>query len=275
MLRALAGVGGLAAGYAGASRVTDSARQNSLAARHTSTLHAAPAALASDGVAVVANVFSEADLSACLAASACRALPTREVPSTSIWRGSSTGRFHRIDFEAGDVAAFEALERRLLPLVTAFFGDEPAVTTVYRSELQLLTAVPASTDQIWHSDNRSRGLTLVVPLGGEGFTEANGATQLLPGTHLVGGLDTVAGFRALLRDGPCLGRAPRGSVLAYDARLYHRGTGNASSEARPCLVLRYDSKETPPPGVGIPGTFAHATAAMAMHLAAACAVGLR
>jgi hypothetical protein len=83
------------------------------------------------------------------------------------------------------------------------------------------------------------------------------------------------GLRAVLREGPRLACAPLGSVVAYDARTYHRGTGNASAEARPCLVLRYDARATPPPGVGMVGTFAHSAAASVLHVAAACAVRWR
>ena len=52
---------------------------------------------------------------------------------------------------------------------------------IYRTELQLLTAAPQSQSQIWHSDHRAHGLTLVVPL--VSFTPDNGGTQVLPGSH--------------------------------------------------------------------------------------------
>ena len=52
---------------------------------------------------------------------------------------------------------------------------------IYRSEMQILNAVPGSKDQSWHSDNRKRGLSIIVPL--VDFTADNGGTQMLVGSH--------------------------------------------------------------------------------------------
>mmetsp|Transcript_72972 Transcript_72972/g.219106 ORF Transcript_72972/g.219106 Transcript_72972/m.219106 type:complete len:275 (+) Transcript_72972:1-825(+) len=176
------------------------------------------------------------------------------------WTESAFGRYHRIVFSSEDTAAFAAVERPLLPFVSAFFDG---AQDVFRSELQLLTAVPHSGDQIWHSDNRARGLTLIIPL--VDFSLDNGATQLLPGSHRL-----ASGARhaldAALQHGPRIACAPLGSVVAYDARTYHRGLGNSTGAPRPALVLRYDSRETPPPGCGPIGSAVHAGAAEALHL---------
>ena len=45
----------------------------------------------------------------------------------------------------------------------------------------MMTAVPRCASQKWHSDNRTRGLTIIVPL--VDFTAVNGATQVLTGSH--------------------------------------------------------------------------------------------
>ena len=45
---------------------------------------------------------------------------------------------------------------------------------------QILNAVPGSVSQTWHSDNRSRGLTIIIPL--VDFTVDNGPTQVLVAT---------------------------------------------------------------------------------------------
>lgn len=44
-----------------------------------------------------------------------------------------------------------------------------------------MTALPGSTNQTWHADNTSRGLSIIIPL--VDFTAANGGTQLLVGSH--------------------------------------------------------------------------------------------
>ena len=102
-----------------------------------------------------------------------------------IWRASAPGRLHRREetFDKSDLKVLEQVERRFWPLVLDFFrdgdqdGDEDGALGIYRSELQVMTALPGSTAQTWHSDNRSRGLTIIVPL--VDFTAANGATQVL------------------------------------------------------------------------------------------------
>ena len=100
------------------------------------------------------------------------------------------------------------------------------------------------------------------------FTLDNGATQLLPGSHTL----TGASWRLLLRDGARVVTPRVGSLALYDARTYHRGLGNSTLEARPALVFRYDRAESPPPGVGLFGSVAHATAARALHVGTAAGV---
>lgn len=175
------------------------------------------------------------------------------------WRPSAFGRYHRIEFGAADSATLAELESLLLPLARAFFGG----AEFYRSELQLLTAAPDSGTQIWHSDNRARGITVVVPLE-VGFSAANGGTQVLPGSH-------QPRSWGALRDGARVMAAPLGSVGLYDARTYHRGLGNETAASRPALVFRWDAIDSRPPGVGVAGTLAHACAASAMHVLGAWA----
>lgn len=124
--------------------------------------------------------------------------------------------------------------------------------------LQLLTAVPQSSNQMWHSDNQSRGLTVIVPL--VDFTLHNGATQVLARSH--------QSLRCL-GEGAQVLIAPRGGIAAYDARVFHRGLGNTTDCSRPALVYRYDDVRTPPPGVGIAGALWNAAAATAAHLVTA------
>ena len=140
----------------------------------------------------------------------------------------------------------------------AFFeADGGSARDVFRSELQLLTATPESKNQMWHSDNRQRGVTIVVPL--VDFTLENGATQLLGSTH-------NEAWSLVMQEGAQVPQAAAGSIVAYDARTYHRGLGNRTGEPRPALVFRYDRQSTPPPGVGVAGALTHAAAATFLHL---------
>lgn len=151
----------------------------------------------------------------------------------------------------------EGIERDIWPLVEGFFReqeeekDDTATTDtmsdIFRSELQLMTAVPGSGNQSWHKDNRARGLSIIVPL--VDFTAANGGTQLLLGSHdKKWPLASGQGARVV--------HAPAGSVVAYDSRTIHRGLGNEMSEGRPALIFCYDRIESPPPGCGTLGSVA-------------------
>ena len=208
------------------------------------------------------------------------------IPQDEPWRLSAYGRYHRLEnhLSKEDLRVLEQIEQQILPLVEGFFSEEggggddesleksrddakstksatTSTTTtntlmdgIYRSELQLMTAVPGSNNQSWHKDNRARGLSIIIPL--VDFTPDNGGTQLLLGSHnnnwpLLfsspnGGGGGGGGARVV--------RAPAGSVVAYDSRTIHRGLGNETSEGRPALIFCYDRIETPPPGCGTLGS---------------------
>ena len=143
--------------------------------------------------------------------------------------------------------------------------------TACLSRAQILNAVPGSVSQTWHSDNRSRGLSIIIPL--VEFTKDNGPTQLILGSH-AGAWSTVA------REGAQVVVAPVGSIAAYDSRTYHRGLGNDTDQGRPALIFCYDRIASPPPGyTGVFGSIAHAYLAGLLNLASAgwilCAASAR
>lgn len=194
------------------------------------------------------------------------------MPQDETWRLSAYGRYHCLENHLGedDIRLLEQIEQLIYPLVQGFFqqqdiddennegGSDKSTTTtntttstsnkvmdgIYRSELQLMTAVPGSGNQSWHKDNRARGLSIIVPL--VDFTPENGGTQLLLGSH--------NNKWPLGQGGARVVQAPAGSVVAYDSRTIHRGLGNETSVGRPALIFCYDRVETPPPGCGTLGS---------------------
>jgi hypothetical protein len=182
--------------------------------------------------------------------------PRRRGPGASAttaeetWRLSALGRYHRTEpnLDKDDIYMLESIEEKIWPLVRAFFREkeEESSTTndsnIYRSELQLMTSVPGSKHQSWHRDNRSRGLSVIVPL--VDFSAENGGTQLLLGSHR----------RSWPLEGARVVNAPAGSVVAYDSRTIHRGLGNETTEGRPAVIFCYDRVESPPPGCGTLGS---------------------
>ena len=216
------------------------------------------------------------------------------IPKDEPWRLSAYGRYHRLEnhLDKEDLRVLEQIEQQILPLVEGFFCEEgggdgdgddddrsleksrDATTTskstststttnntntimdgIYRSELQLMTAVPGSNNQSWHRDNRARGLSIIIPL--VDFTPENGGTQLLLGSHDTNWpllFSTANGGGGGGGGGARVVRAPAGSIVAYDSRTIHRGLGNETSEGRPALIFCYDRIETPPPGCGTLGS---------------------
>jgi ectoine hydroxylase-related dioxygenase (phytanoyl-CoA dioxygenase family) len=150
------------------------------------------------------------------------------------------------------------------------------VTNYKLTQLQLLTAEPGSTHQIWHRDNVAPGLTAIVALRD---VTTNGPTELLLCTHKkentifdfisnnLSVLPELEGSQSLTqRDAyrPLLATLNAGDAIFYDSRILHRGRGfgstaptgsNDDDTSRPVLVLRWDALITPPPGTSMVGTF--------------------
>jgi hypothetical protein len=116
----------------------------------------------------------------------------------------------------------------------------------YLSTLQYVNALPGSTNQMWHADNASYGLTIIIPL--TNFNAHNGATQLINGSY---SYDISRNKFMLFQPDLKMGQA-----LLFDSRTLHRGLGNSTLKDRPALIVRYDRKVTPPPGMGVFGTIA-------------------
>ena len=182
------------------------------------------------------------------------------------FRESTLGRYHRLAFSQQGQDAFAAFEEEIAPLVNQFFGLDASETSAQRlssqlicSQRQLLVSDVDSACQFYHQDNSKKGLTLLVPLIDVDFQ--HGPTQLLPGTHcLTDSQPWTARLASLHASLQALGTvqcaARAGDVVAYDARTMHRGMSNRSAIPRPVLVVRFDRRETPPPGHGVLSTCA-------------------
>src|ERR1700689_3013382 len=110
------------------------------------------------------------------------------------------------------------------------------------STLQSIRLHPGEAAQPWHTDDafyfmpRPHALPLAVSViwAIEDFTEDNGATELLPGSHRWGmeHPDT--------RDhDPIAATMPAGSAIVFDAALWHRGGTNRTSRTRLAISPQY------------------------------------
>ena len=84
-------------------------------------------------------------------------------------------------------------------------------------------------------------VSVVVNIPTIEVTEAEGAIELWPGTHLIGdvsrGLDTETEENRRKVRPPVRGETQKGDVLIRDMRLWHRGTSNRSDQYRHMIAL--------------------------------------
>lgn len=105
------------------------------------------------------------------------------------------------------------------------------------STLQSIRLFPGETEQPWHVDDsfylvpgpRPR-LAVSAIWALEDFTEENGATELIAGSHLGGSPERGAPVQAIM---------PAGSVVLFDGRLWHRGGANRSRGTRLAISPQY------------------------------------
>lgn len=110
--------------------------------------------------------------------------------------------------------------------------------------LSSLTAIemhPGETRQPLHCDDGSHGLPRPGPVHGvvaiwalSDFTRANGGTHLVPGSHRFDRIPRRGDDPETIQV-----EMPAGSVLFYDASLWHGGGANLSGDRRLAVVANY------------------------------------
>jgi ectoine hydroxylase-related dioxygenase (phytanoyl-CoA dioxygenase family) len=109
------------------------------------------------------------------------------------------------------------------------------------STFQSIRLHPGETPQAWHADDsfypvpRPRTKLAVSTIWAiEDFTADNGATQVIPGSHL---WESVHPDERAHRATPVV--MPAGSVVVFDGALWHRGGENRSRGTRLALSPQY------------------------------------
>jgi ectoine hydroxylase-related dioxygenase (phytanoyl-CoA dioxygenase family) len=109
------------------------------------------------------------------------------------------------------------------------------------SNLQSIRLHPGETPQAWHTDDafylvprprETLGISTIWAI--EDFTEENGATQVIPGSHRWG-MEHPDDRSHEVKTAVM----PAGSVIVFDAGTWHRGGGNRTSGTRLAVSPQY------------------------------------
>ena len=191
--------------------------------------------IAEDGYTILERVI-EADLVDELLAELHRIEVADAVgPASNTFEGLQTVRIYNL-LAKGEVFTRIPVHPAVLPVVDGVLDAGCLV-----SSLSSIAICPGESAQPIHADDQ------LIPLGKPhaptvcntmwaltDFTEANGATRLMPGTHLADhSPDYGREYETIAAE------MPRGSVLVWHGSLWHGGGANRSSERRVGIAMNY------------------------------------
>lgn len=195
----------------------------------------AVAALREHGCVVVEDVLSASEVDAL--ATAIATLEYGHPLGRNVFEGE---RSHRLYSLIAEGRPFEELAQH--PMAVEIL-DAMLLPNWLLSNCQSIRLYPGETRQPWHTDDGFYPVPRPhpAPLGASSiwaldpFTTLNGATELLPGSHRWG-MERPDDHEPL--DVVTAEMAP-GSVLWFDAALWHRGGANVSAGTRLCMTVQY------------------------------------
>jgi ectoine hydroxylase-related dioxygenase (phytanoyl-CoA dioxygenase family) len=196
-------------------------------------------ALLSEGLCLVTDVLSTAALT--------RARAALYRATDEDRRGAATRRFG-LDQDDGNRRVWNLLNR---DPIFADLAEQPLALELVRAVLgwpALLSNIsgnitgPGSTSGVLHADQifvptpwpeRPQGVNIAWCI--DDFTVANGATQVVPGSHRWNHPPTAVEPTLPLQSVV----APAGSLLAFDSRIWHRTGANTSAAAHRGAVFAF------------------------------------
>jgi ectoine hydroxylase-related dioxygenase (phytanoyl-CoA dioxygenase family) len=211
-------------------------------------------ALSRDGYCIVTRAFSDAYCDQ--ATEALRRIAREHAigPSNQDFSGRKTVRIMNL-LQYDDLFQDIPVHDRVLPLVERYLDRECLLSGIDSSEIHPgETGQPIHTDTWWHDDRRfDFPVSVNTILALTDFTEENGATRLVPGSHLWTAEQVAyevvdAGFAQVPGANPkgygtdwtpIHAEAPKGSVIIYDSRLLHGAGANRSDRPRPSVISPY------------------------------------
>ena len=157
------------------------------------------------------------------------------VPASNDFEGSQTVRIYNL-LVHGSVFERVPVHRSVLPVVEGVLDRGCLI-----SSLSSIAICAGETPQPIHADDQLMPISKPHPptvcnsmWALSDFTEANGATRLIPGSHLA---DSSPDYGAPYDSIPA--EMPRGSVLVWHGSLWHGGGANTTVERRIGLAMNY------------------------------------
>ncbi len=158
------------------------------------------------------------------------------VPAQNLFEGTKTLRVYNL-LARGKVFERVPVHEKILPIVEGVLDPGCLV-----SSLSSITILPGQEAQPIHADDQLIPLPKPhVPIvcntmwALTDFTEDNGATRLVPKTHLRENPELVLGER----DDTIAAVMTRGSVLVWNGSLWHGGGANRTDARRVGLAMNY------------------------------------
>lgn len=190
-----------------------------------------------DGYTVLERIIPDDVIDAMLAD--VRRLETARgsAPANNRFEGAQTTRTYNL-LAHGEIWQQVPVEPHVLELVEAMLGRQCLV-----SSLASISLAPGETAQVLHADDQI--LPLAKPhVATEAnsmwaltdFTEANGATRLVPGSHRWPSPDYTTDDHEI---DTIAAEMPKGSVLVWHGSLWHGGGANTSDQVRVGVAMNY------------------------------------
>lgn len=156
-------------------------------------------------------------------------------PAPNDFEGRRTWRIYNL-LVHGPLYERIPVHERVLPVVEGVLDDGCLV-----SSLSSISIGPGESAQPIHADDQlipldkpHRAIICNTMWALTDFTEANGATRLVPGSHKAGESPRYGGDYASIP-----AEMPAGSVLVWHGSLWHGGGANRTSERRVGIAMNY------------------------------------
>ncbi len=205
-------------------------RSNSAEKVPTELLEADLKAIATDGYVIIKNLLTAQEVQAIK--TACTEL--LEHTGRNDFEGLKTQRVYAV------LAKTRAIDRLVdHPRVLALL-DNLLMPNYLLSQAQIINILPGETVQDLHADDEfyplprpRKALGAATVWAIDDFTEENGATSIVPKSHLWGDEQVPSRTHAI----PSV--MPAGSVVFYPATLWHGGGANQSNASRLAVTCQY------------------------------------